>query len=109
MRLHASEEEVKYGTKLYELLWSLQGTDYFLAYTELFPGHYGADTIISHYQILRDIKNRELLRLLHQKQQNGGMSLEDIAARLSIKPDEVRSRIEFFRNNGMRIDISFNE
>lgn len=109
MRLRATEEEADYGTRLYELLYSLQGTDYFLAYTELFPGHHGADTLIPHYQILNDAISRDLLKLLHKSQKNGNMTLDDVATRLSINPDDVKSRIVFFRNNGMRRDVSLRE
>lgn len=106
---YATREEGKLVPQLYRLIWRLQGTAYLLAYDELFPGHHGADTIIPHYNILNDKINRELLRLLHQSQHNGIMSLDDIAARLSIKLDDVRSRLEFFRKSGMRSDVSFKE
>lgn len=106
---YATREEEKLVPRLYELIWKLQGSDDLVAYDGLFPGHHGAETIIPHYDILNDKTNRELLKLLHQRQQNGRMSLDDIAATLSIKPDEVRSRIEFFRNNGMRKDVSLRE
>lgn len=107
-------KEAEYGTKLYELLWKLQGTDYFLAYSDLFPNRINASPenpedyqlFRDHYKILRDTKSRELLRLLHQGQKNGKMGIDDVATRLSLEADEVRSRIEFFRKSGMRSDVS---
>ncbi len=98
----------EYGEKLYREIVSLNGTDYLLAYDELFPGDIIADPdknpdgyklLEGRYRILSDRKSRELMVALYQ---GTNPSIEQLAEATGLKPDDITARIELFRANGMK-------
>ncbi len=91
------EEEGKYIGGWYRILFNLQGTDEFKAYGDLFPSKDFDPK--AHYEILNDRRNRELMVVLYQ---GDNPSIELLAQRTGLSTDDISTRIEFFRANGMR-------
>ncbi len=98
----------EYGERLYREIVRLDGTDYLIAYDELFPGEIIADPdknpegyrlLEGHYRILSDRLNRELMLALHRSRDP---TIEELAQRTGLKVDDISARIELFRANGMR-------
>ena len=101
----------EYGEKLYRLLWKFEGSDYALAYDEMFPEDIHADPdenpegyklLEGHFRIMKDKTNREIILQLYRGHNNGKTSLEDVANLVDLKLDEVKERIKFFEANGMK-------
>ncbi|HZX12526.1 MAG TPA: Lrp/AsnC family transcriptional regulator [Candidatus Nanoarchaeia archaeon] len=103
-------EGAEYGNKLYKMLMQLSGTDELLAYSELFPEDIhaspenpdGYKTLRAHYEIMSDERTRKLLAALYKNQQNGRLSLEQLAESFSLKEEELKERLKFFRESGMK-------
>ncbi len=92
-----AKRQLKYIGKLYKLICGLQGTDEFGAYFGLFSGtRLNPET---DYRMLNDGQNRQLMVALY----NGtSPSIEQLAEATGLKSDDITTRIELFRANGMK-------
>ncbi len=95
--IRKKEKNAGYGGRWYKTLFSLQGTEVFEAYEDLFPSPDFEPK--AHYGILNDERNRELMVALYQ---NDSPTIEALAQITGLKVDDISARIELFRANGMR-------
>lgn len=90
-------EQLRRVDKLYQLIYDLQGTEDFHAYESLFQ--ITSPDPQSHYGMLNDGKNRQLMVALYQ---GTNPSIEQLAEATGLKPNDITARIELFKANGMK-------